>query len=505
MFTYQSGIFLMYKILSIKTYLLLASLVLLLLPNLLFLIGWFRPFIAIPFCCLLTFSVLVIWHKSKTTYLPTSSALICSRGDIIKLIVCIIGALIITETISFHGHFYQAADFHVRNAIYQSLIDKPWPLYNAKDEYFVYYHAFWLPPALISKFIGHIISPATILFAWTYLYLAISILLLFCRIRGHILTFCAILITLGTIAPDCFHIFANLYEPSSEWLFKHGLYRYNMWYVPFWQCFTDIFHVTISGFLCLSVLFSGLLPKRYWCIPAALIVQAALLYAGTLFLWLCCVILKDYKTLKDTLKSPHTWVSAMFVLLVLLYFSCLMSRSSNNGAHFVWATEDEHLAYALTVRAIFLSVFLIIPLNFIVEKRMRNNFTFLGGSIAAAVIPFLWVGMNNNELLFKGSTVVYFLFAWVLSVQWKYSTQRRKFFIAMFLTLTSAHTIHQMHYRKIFYDYGWSQEIVERHIFDCYHGSIDNMSGYINSQFFAENRFPEILLSNAEHTGRKSE
>lgn len=494
----------MHKFSNIKAYILLTALVLLLLPNLLFLIGWFRPYIAIPFCCLLFFSVLMIWYSSKTTYLPTSSVLKCSRLDIVKLIACLTGALILIETISFHGHFYQSCDFFVRNPIYQSLIDKPWPIYNVKGEYFVYYHAFWLPPALIAKHIGCVVSPATILFLWAYLYISTGIILLFCKIKGRVLTFFIILVMIGTIAPEFAQSIVLLSksccQPLSTWLCRYGVCGDDfIRYVPFWESCRLSFNVSLPGFLCLSVLFSGLLPKRYWCVPAAFIVQPALLCAIALFLWLMLCLLRNNYIFKDALFCPHTWACIVFVLLIVLYFSCLASENSTNGIHVVCPIEnsidDGRSAINRTVRTLLLPFPLIISLYYVIDARLRRNSTFIGGCIVSLVISFIWIGMRNNELLFKGGLVVYFLFSWNLTVQWFHSSKKHKILITIFLLLSASHLFKELFLRHALHDYGWSREKIERHINDPYQGTVDNMSGFIHDQFFAKNRFPLIFVT----------
>lgn len=491
----------MFKILWMKKLSLFLALLCLLLPNICFLSGWFHPYIAITLSCLLILSAIIIWHKTKTFYLPTSSALICSRLDVAKLLICLLGALILVETISFHGHFYQPCDFFVRNPIYQSIIDKPWPIYNSDGEYFIYYHAFWLPPALISKYIGNIISPATILFWWAYLFLAVALMLLFCKIKGRVLTFFIIIIILSTVVPDLGNYVIRFSESNfphfSTWLWEHGFGRDDsMRYVPFWESCRLSFNATLPGFLFLSLLFSGVLPKRYWCIPAAYIVQPALLCAAALFPWLILCLIKERKTFKNILTNIHTWICAILVLLQLVYFSCLENGTSNNGFHVVWAEEgigDGRTALMRTIHAIILSAPLILSLYYLIEKRYRKNLTFIGGCIIASIIPFVWIGMRNNELLLKGGLVVYFLFSWTLTFQWHHSSKIRKVCISIFLLVSSIHIVREVCVYKSLRDYGWSSEKIERHICDPYKGSIDNMKGYIHNQFFAKNRFPEIL------------
>lgn len=412
-----------------------------------------------------------------------------------------LGSLVLVETISFHGHSLQTSDFRVRNAIYQSLIEQPWPLYDSRGGYFVYYHAFWLPPALLARYVGNVISSQTILFIWSYLHIAIAMCLLFCRTKGRILSFFVIFFMMGTIFPNLCHVLAKLsesqYPDLSAWLWKYGLDGY-IGYVPFWNSLTYNFNTSLPCILCLALLFSNLLPKRYWCIPAALIVQPSLLSAAAMFVWFIATLMMTKNAFKETLASPFTWCCAAYVMLVLIYFSCMGSGDANNGVYWVWSSESfiglSCSPLARTLRAIMLPATLIISLSWIIERRLRMNCVFVGGCLVSAIIPFVWVGMQNNELIFKGGVVLYFLFSWVLSIQWSHSDSKHKIILMLFLFLSGMHIISELRTHDFYSNYSWSENQMKKNILDPYKGSINNMDDYIRGQFLGENRHSYLLL-----------
>ena len=122
-----------------------------------------------------------------------------STKDLIKLSISLILLLLLTEFIGFHGHVQQSSDFIVRNPIYSTLIREDWPIYSRTGDYFVYYHAFWLPPALLCRWMHLQQHADTVLFCWTYLGLALTALTFFLRLKGKILLFTIILILAGSI------------------------------------------------------------------------------------------------------------------------------------------------------------------------------------------------------------------------------------------------------------------------------------------------------------------
>ena len=74
----------------------------------------------------------------------------------------------------------QHADFVVRNPIYETLIRCDWPLAEADGRHFIYYLAFWLPPALICKCFSwsDVFIVNYVLTAWIELGLALALTLL---------------------------------------------------------------------------------------------------------------------------------------------------------------------------------------------------------------------------------------------------------------------------------------------------------------------------------------
>ena len=95
----------------------------------------------------------------------------------------------------------QHADFVVRNPIYETLIRCDWPLVDAGGRPFIYYLAFWLPPALACKCFScsDIFIINYVLTAWTGLGLALTLTVLWSKFRTATLLFLLLLIFQGPL------------------------------------------------------------------------------------------------------------------------------------------------------------------------------------------------------------------------------------------------------------------------------------------------------------------
>ena len=119
---------------------------LLLLPASFFIMGWIRPWIAIPATALLLAAwVLILLHARKTqTAVYEIKVRTIVLISVVLLLWCYMAGL--------GGFFYQSNDHHYRNAIFRDLVSFRWPVvYEQTGNSLVYYIGFWLVPASIGK------------------------------------------------------------------------------------------------------------------------------------------------------------------------------------------------------------------------------------------------------------------------------------------------------------------------------------------------------------------
>lgn len=147
----------------------------LLIPFLLFCLGFLRLSIALPVCVLLVFLLVKNWKTTdapKAT-LPVKSFLIAAALVFLWVLLSGIG-----------GFAFQNTDFHTRNAIFHDLIEQNWPVTyhsNPSDPsityLLTYYIGYWLPAALIGKIAGWQAANVA-LYLWTAAGILLAVLLL---------------------------------------------------------------------------------------------------------------------------------------------------------------------------------------------------------------------------------------------------------------------------------------------------------------------------------------
>ncbi|WP_288668125.1 hypothetical protein [uncultured Akkermansia sp.] len=164
------------------------------LPSLLFLLGWVRPLFSIPAAAAVAAASVLL---SATIPAPT---LHLTRRQLAIYLCALALSLLWLLAGGMTGITSQHADFVVRNPIYETLIRCDWPLVDAGGSHFIYYLAFWLPPALACKCFScsDIFIINYVLTAWTGLGLALTLTVLWSRFRSATLLFLASLCLLAS-------------------------------------------------------------------------------------------------------------------------------------------------------------------------------------------------------------------------------------------------------------------------------------------------------------------
>ena len=118
---------------------------LLIVPIVIFIIGWFKPlWMIIALCAILILSCMILKNICADDYRVTIS----KKG----LLVIFVSAFLFTYAAGAGGGFPQANDMWARNAIYRDLILKPWPVfYEGSNRALDYYIGYWMLPSLACK------------------------------------------------------------------------------------------------------------------------------------------------------------------------------------------------------------------------------------------------------------------------------------------------------------------------------------------------------------------
>lgn len=472
----------------------------LLLPNLLFLLGWVRWYWAVPVCILLFISYLqILRHIPKESFCFEHS-----DRWILPLLVC--GAALCTESLGLHGHVPQTWDYVVRNPIYETLVRCDWPLYNAEGGYFVYYMAYWLPPALLSKVVGHIFSPITILWVWNFAGVLLLLLTLWLRWRKRVAIILLLILAMGSLndlrriygmakwAWEQFPPIACI-EPYvavfTDWT--------NYFFLGLWnQIAINTPHTALSVSLVIAMALSKRLPCCHIPYTSALAVLWSPLASACMLPWLVFYMKgkRGYQSaFVPLLRTCSLWSSLGLLACVVIYFSCMKSGM----IHAVWAESSYYNDWMKNeweriVKALFIVLLMIIPLFAFLWSKYKKTVAFTSSAALIVLLPFVWIGYDNNELLFKGSAVIMLLLIILYASRLVHSHGICRLLLIVFVILSSAELMWDMAFRVV-HKYTWSKQGIQKNIRDDWAGHLNHPTHPAYKNFFGTLSTPCILYS----------
>ena len=189
-------------ILSLSS-LLFAGYLYLIIPFIIFLLGWVKLVISIPISLIMIYIVYLLYKDSYENYLETftiTKTTFWSIVVILSLLLFVLGVV---------GIFPTVWDMIGRNTMFRDLITYEWPVIYQKNGAVVYYTGYWLVPALIGKIAGYTIGQIALLL-WGALGLVLTVLLLTLYLRPSKLVYIHLIIGLFiTFSP----LYANSHFP----------------------------------------------------------------------------------------------------------------------------------------------------------------------------------------------------------------------------------------------------------------------------------------------------
>lgn len=481
-----------------RRFLLLLSLLYLLLPNILFLLGWFKPAYAVPLSAALLISVGQIFYS---VYRDEASCARCTftGSDALKLLGTCLLALVFVELIGYTGHVTQSMDFMVRNPIYHTLVREAWPIFSERGEYFIYYHSFWLPPALICKCLGAAVSPDVILSLWVLLGLLLFIFLMFTRLRGRVLTLFVILCLLGnaTELPKLPCYLAS-FPGHDSYLKALGYCGFGatLRYTHFWVSMVYAFNSAVPALVCGGLLLSKILPKRYFPIAAALIASSSPFCTLALAPLMLILLFRNVSLLRELLSDIKVW----FCVLLLVACGMYYVGQEASETRFIWSdsasllNESIRQPFVRMFRYMYITLGCLIPAFLLLRRGLRRNVWFHTLFALAFILPLVWIGRHNNEFLLKGSIYLFVIYAWLLTEEWRYAGWRKRVVLVLFLLASSLHLGTDAMSRH-WTDYSWKPEKIAEHVESSWHDTLNHPEDYCYKQFWGKVMCPAIQYS----------
>lgn len=477
-------------------------------PVVLFLLGWVRWELAIPLCAAIVMSCIQVC-RAVPRQERVQGAAVYTGKELFVLGICLLGGLGVVELLGFHGHVMQPGDFPFRNAIYETLINQDWPIYSNTGDYFIYYHCFWLPPAFMVKCTGGLLSPATALFAWSYLGIALSILLLFRRLRAKTLTYLLILALMGSWLENLNLVYvqtagesqgpASVLHTFLAWIGCGTNYRYGHAMANLVYCY----NCAIPVFVLSSALIAKAFQPRHLLFVSSLIVCTSVLHAIALAPFLLLVLFLDRKEWRAYLNLP-TFSAVLVLSCIGLYLAGQVGLPGKSELGPVWQYMEEFTARCcnpffklwwnrvIRVGIIFVAFFL--PFAFILRKGLRRNVFYYAAVAIALFTSCLWIGRVANEFLWKGGFYVFLFVSLLLTLQWHASSWKLKAVIFLLVLVSSGH-IWKDAARRHLLSYTLSEQQCKENYQNKWHGHLNHQGDYEYNNFFGRNIAPQILYS----------
>ena len=392
-----------------------ATLLYLLVPNLLFLAGWVQPVVAWVVGILLLGAGAMVWRQS-----PVEEERPWRAADVAGLVLLALLCWGWVESIGLNGHVIQHHDFIVRNAIYDTLVRENWPIAGAGGSYFSYYLAFWLVPAGLSKVMPGV-DAGCWLYAWAYVGVLLAALQLYVRWRWRAVVFVVLLALVGDVSIWYRHYAIPLAakccgveSPCTRWLVEHEVW-FSFPYTDSWTHLRNMFNHIIPTWVLLSLLLARALNPRHELWAAALVVLCSPLAALGTLPWLAWRILPQLQRQGwGVLLNAPTLVACLYLLLPGLYLA------SNAGSLlFLSPCGIAHTSYASIGGAGWLVVYavaaasVLLPAWWLLPRGYRRTGLFHSCCVLALLFPLLWVGTQHNELAMKASGVMWFGLVWL--------------------------------------------------------------------------------------------
>lgn len=294
------------------------------LPTILFLLGWVRPLFSVPAAAAVAAAAVLLGAT-----IPAPTLHFTRRQMAIYLCVLALSLLWLLAG-GMTGITSQHADFVVRNPIYETLIRCDWPLVDAGGRPFIYYLAFWLPPALACKCFScsDIFIINYVLTAWTGLGLALTLTVLWSKFRTATLLFLLLLIFQGPldgIVRWGLHLF-HLQGPLAHELYLTVLAFFGG--VPPTMQLHNTFHHTTLLWLFLSMAAAWDIPPKNQLFLASLCLLASPIGSLGLLVFIAVSTLIRRTPVRQYFSSWTVLAGAALVLLAGICYLILAALPS---------------------------------------------------------------------------------------------------------------------------------------------------------------------------------
>lgn len=387
-------------------------------------------------CLLFSLEVLTVPAACVTIFGLICSSILClhslyqsgkyiyffSRRDLFYYILTLLCIVLLMECIGFNLHVRQHGDFIVRNPIYYMLVNNELPLYSARGEYFVYYHAFWLPPAYFSRLFPTL-NPDLLLYIWTFLGVFLAVSVLFLRLKNKILLFFILVLISGMPLSRYVDIFLPRLPETISNIIRFtfdSFYSSSLFYTSMWTQITGTFNHAIPLLVLLPLFLLKHLPFHLVLFSSILIVPCSPL--GSVIMAPLVLMLYLHKRKNSTecrMRESVAIVSLCSPLSIcsIMYFSL----AGGAGVTLFWHmlptgtnAFDQLSLFIVGLLSQWLYIWFICFIFNSGNRRLNKRLCILI-TIILLISSLIWIGRNDcNELMFKSGVVLFSLLAFYI-------------------------------------------------------------------------------------------
>lgn len=384
------------------------------LPTILFLLGWVRPLFSIPAAVAVAAASALLSVKipAPTLHMTRRQLAIYLCALALSLLWLLAGGMT--------GVTFQHADFVVRNPIYETLIRCDWPLVDAGGRHFIYYLAFWLPPALACKCFScsDVFIINYVLTAWTGLGLALTLTVLWSKFGTATLLFLILLIFQGpldSVVRWSAHLF-HLQGPPAHELYLTVLAFFGG-VAPTMQLHYTFHHTTLL-WLFMSMAVAWHIPPKYQLFLASLCLLASPIGSLGLLVFIAVRALIHHTPVRQYFSSWTVLAGGALVLLAGIYFT---SSNGNNRIRLTWEDSPFDLLrhgswkfWGAMVGSWLLTVGVPAALLF---RRFKKDVLFWTAMVILTLTYFIYIGSvgGYNEFCYKASSISFFCLALIFT------------------------------------------------------------------------------------------
>lgn len=424
-----------------KEHINIIALIYLLIPLILFILGWLKAWIAAPLVFLLCFSIVKSWltNKDRFTYL-------CTPLSWKNLIPTAIMFLVVIFMTGMTGNWVQHTDYFVRNDIFYDLTFKDWPPALNDNRYFIYYFQSWLPAAFVGSHTNWEIAQWTY-FAWSLLGMALVLYYIYKSLNSSSFWVAFTLLAWGGLEL----IPCSLVAPWTHGLTISQAFGWNNHVaeplVTFYPSFSikSIIHCFIPIALICGMLMQRDIVKEY----APLLAICALMYSpmGAIFLLPIVIYLYIREHFSgEQLTNSYIWKQfikntfslhnvSMYLILILLIFPFYAIAESLGGAGLAKITSFK---FFISFSVYFFFNTLI--LTWIIRRNDKDNLLWV--LVCVQFCCLMAAAIYNTDMAMKGTIVSQFFFFILFCRSFRNAPQKHKIYYILYLVGSATYFIH---------------------------------------------------------------